>query len=110
MNSNEKKNNNTPELNDDDLEQVAGGRHGWHGKPGMRGKPGMPGMNENANLITPRGAYEVTKIIDDPKYAGVKEDVIVGQFTVRVAGDGVVKASGTIDGMVASGTSDMVIE
>ena len=36
-------------------------------------------------------------------------DVTAGQYTVRVQGDGIVKASGTIDGLSYSGTSDLVI-
>ena len=40
---------------------------------------------------------------------GGDADVTAGQFTVRVQGDGIVKASGTIDGLSYSGASDLVI-
>ena len=65
------------------------------------------------NLTSGDPRAEVAKNVTDTTYvvrfSSEDADVTAGQFTVRVAGDGIVKASGTIDGLSYSGTSDLVI-
>ena len=109
MDCNEKKIN-TNELNDEELEQVAGGNRGWHGKHGgngkhgRHGKPFMVGMPGTPQADVAKNVTDTTYVV---RFSREDADVTAGQFTVRVAGDGIVKASGTIDGMAYSGTSDL---
>ena len=75
---------------------------------------GEDGKVESVGTILRGGQIaEVAKNVTDTTYvvrfSREDADVTAGQFTVRVAGDGIVKASGTIDGLSYSGTSDLVI-
>ena len=96
------------ELTDEELEQVTGGRHGW------RGKPGKPGRNGTPHPVCGDPMADVAKNVTDTTYvvsfSREDADVTAGQFTVRVAGDGIVKTSGTIDGIYHVGTGDLIID
>ena len=72
----------------------------------MKTKEELNALKEEVKNVNEK-PHELTD--DDlEQVSGGDADVTVGQFTIRAQGDGIVKASGTIDGLSYSGTSDLV--